>query len=79
MAISSRARPTSDTEGRVDHWQRTGLLAPSDIKPAAATLDTYLVIKKPGHLSDGDRAEAERVQTAAMDTSDATGPAHENH
>lgn len=61
MAISSQPRPMSETEAAVHHWQRAGLLNPSVIKPVITTLDTTLVIKKLGHLSDDDRTDLERI------------------
>lgn len=66
MAISSQARPASETEADIHHWKRAGLLNPSVIKPAIATLDTGLVIKKLGHLSDDDRTRLDRVLSAVL-------------
>lgn len=77
VAISSQSRPASETEGAVHHWQRAGLLNPSVIKPVIATLDTALVIKKLGHLSDDDRAALERVLTTAIGAGHAAKPSPE--
>lgn len=66
MAISSQSRPASETEAGVHHWQRTGLLDPSVIKPVIATLDVSLIIRKLGHLSDDDRTTLDRLLAAIL-------------
>lgn len=73
MAISSQPRPASQTEAAVHHWQRAGLLNPSVIKPAIATLVTTLIIKKLGHLADDDRAALHRIISTTIGDTAAPG------
>jgi mRNA interferase MazF len=66
MAITSQLRPTASIgELMVKHWQESGLLKPSAIKPVIATIERSLIIKKLGALGVEEQA-ALRVEMAAI-------------
>lgn len=61
--ITSQPRGDRLGEVSVEHWQEAGLLRASVVKPALATVDRRLVIKRLGRLEDDDR----RALRAALD------------
>jgi mRNA interferase MazF len=55
MAISSQIRPwTAFAEAEIRHWKAAGLLKPSLIKPAIATIEQGLIRRTLGHLRPAD-------------------------
>ena len=55
MAITSQIRPRpAFGELTVAEWRKAGLIAPSAVKPALATIEKRLVLKKLGQLQPPD-------------------------
>jgi mRNA interferase MazF len=57
MAVTSQLRPNPGIgDAWISHWQATGLLKPSVVKPVFATLEQRLVLRRLGALDDDDQA-----------------------
>jgi mRNA interferase MazF len=54
LAITSQAGPASRFDVPVANWRRAGLLKPSFLKPAIATLQRDLILGKLGRLDEDD-------------------------
>ena len=56
LAITSQRRATTALgEAAVTHWKEAGLLKPSVLKPAVATLEQGLVLRRLGRLDEQDQ------------------------
>ena len=55
MAISSKIDSKLGIEPEVTQWKEAGLLKPSLLKSAVATIEKEFVITKLGSLQSGDR------------------------
>jgi mRNA interferase MazF len=52
MAITSKTHQADGlAEYAIEDWEKTGLLAPSLVKPAVSTIELKLIIKKLGRFS----------------------------
>ncbi len=68
MAITSQTKRISDIgECKIQDWQRAGLLKPSAVKSAVATIEQGLVIKKVGSLSLNDLSSLNQVLKELID------------
>src|SRR5579864_9547976 len=57
IAVTSQPRPTSALgEVPINDWQAAGLIKPSVIKPAFATVEQSLIIRRLGTLGPADQA-----------------------
>jgi len=57
MAITTKLRQNSEPgEVLIDQWPAAGLLKPSAIKPAFATLEQSLIVRQLGTLGADDQA-----------------------
>lgn len=68
MAVTSKKEKTLKSgEYVLEDWKRAGLLKPSVIKLALATVERTLVLKKLGRLSESDLARAENALSELLD------------
>jgi mRNA interferase MazF len=54
MAITSKMEGRLDIESEISHWKEAGLLKPSLLKSAIATIEKEFVITRLGRLQKGD-------------------------
>lgn len=55
MAVTSKIKPVPlFGEVSIRDWREAGLLKPSVVKPIGTTIESSLVLKKLGHLTDRD-------------------------
>jgi mRNA interferase MazF len=67
IAVTSQlATPSNFGESEILEWQTAGLLKPSIVKPILATLAVSLVIRKLGHLQEGDHQTLKALLTAIL-------------
>ncbi len=62
MAVTSQVRgPLKLGEFLIRDWQAAGLVKPSTVKAAIATVEARLVRRRLGHLSDYDLEQLKRT------------------
>jgi mRNA interferase MazF len=67
MAITSQLRPSPNLgEIWIGAWRAAGLLKPSAVKPAFATLEQELVVRRLGTLDADDQAALRRAIGAVI-------------
>lgn len=67
LAITSHIRPELGLgEALVTHWKQAGLIKPSVLKPALATIERGLVIMKLGKLDPGDQKKLPEILDAIL-------------
>lgn len=61
MAISGSIKNKLDFEPEIKEWEQSGLLKPSILKAAIATIDQNVIIQKLGKLQTTDQQELEKL------------------
>ena len=61
MTISSQLENKLDFELELEHWQDAGLLKPSVLKSAVATIEKEYVLTKLGQLSKQDKNKTDEI------------------
>jgi mRNA interferase MazF len=59
LAISSQVDQKLDFELEIDNWKTAGLLKPSILKSAIATIEKDFILTKLGHLSNADKLKTD--------------------